>query len=99
MEKSGMLKLVVEIEVGDMTADDVDKLTYSSDVMKSRQYVSQAPSSSNLSISYPLNDIPSTVNHNAYMASSLIPQIDYAPTVHQHSKLQPPKTGLVVLVF
>nr|GEU55348.1 retrovirus-related Pol polyprotein from transposon TNT 1-94 [Tanacetum cinerariifolium] len=63
------------------------------------QYVSQAPSSSYLSISYPLNDIPSTVNHNAYMASSSIPQIDYAPTVHQHSELSSPETGLVVLVF
>nr|GFD60201.1 hypothetical protein [Tanacetum cinerariifolium] len=37
MEKTGMWKLVVEIKVGDMTADDVDKLTCSSDVMKSRQ--------------------------------------------------------------
>nr|GEZ05011.1 hypothetical protein [Tanacetum cinerariifolium] len=46
------------------------------------QYVSQAPSSSNLSISYPPNDIPLTVNHNTYMASSLIPQINYALTVH-----------------
>nr|GEX99722.1 hypothetical protein [Tanacetum cinerariifolium] len=63
------------------------------------QYVSQAPSSSNQSISYPLNDIPSTVNHNAYMASSLIPQIDYAPTVHQHSELSSPEIGLVVPVF
>nr|GFC72392.1 retrovirus-related Pol polyprotein from transposon TNT 1-94 [Tanacetum cinerariifolium] len=51
------------------------------------QFVSQVPSSLNLSISYPLNDIPLTVNHNAYMASSLIPQIDYALIVHQHSKL------------
>nr|GFA79804.1 hypothetical protein [Tanacetum cinerariifolium] len=63
------------------------------------QYVSQAPSSSNLSISYPLNDIPSTVNHNAYMASSSVPQIDYAPTVHHHSELSSPETGLVFLVF
>nr|GEX90291.1 hypothetical protein [Tanacetum cinerariifolium] len=47
-----------------------------------RQYVSQAPSSSNLSISYPLNDMSSTINFNAYMTSSLIPRIDYAPTVH-----------------
>nr|GEW09351.1 retrovirus-related Pol polyprotein from transposon TNT 1-94 [Tanacetum cinerariifolium] len=62
-------------------------------------YVPQVPSSSNLSISYPLHDIPSTVNHNAYMASSLIPQIDYALTVHQHSDLSSPKTVLVVLVF
>nr|GEW12989.1 ribonuclease H-like domain-containing protein [Tanacetum cinerariifolium] len=44
------------------------------------QYASQAPSSSNLSISYPPNDIQSSVNHNAYMASSLIPQMEYAPT-------------------
>nr|GEW73218.1 hypothetical protein [Tanacetum cinerariifolium] len=33
------------------------------------------------------------------MASSSIPQIDYAPAVHQHSELSSPKTGLVVLVF
>nr|GEY21508.1 hypothetical protein [Tanacetum cinerariifolium]GEZ07179.1 hypothetical protein [Tanacetum cinerariifolium] len=59
------------------------------------QFVSQAPSSSlNLSISYPMNDIPSTVNHNAYMASSLIPQIDYAPTIHQHSEYSSPETRL-----
>nr|GFB66778.1 hypothetical protein [Tanacetum cinerariifolium] len=63
------------------------------------QYVSQAPSSSNLSISYLLNDIPSTVNHNAYMASSLIPKIDYALTVHQYSELSSPETRLVFLVF
>nr|GEV46062.1 putative reverse transcriptase domain-containing protein [Tanacetum cinerariifolium] len=63
------------------------------------QYVSQAPSSSNLSISYPLNDISSIVNHNAYMASSSIPQIDYAPTVPQHSEFSSPKTGLVVSVL
>nr|GFC04206.1 hypothetical protein [Tanacetum cinerariifolium] len=35
-------------------------------------------SSLNLSISYPMNETSSTVNHNAYMASA--PQIDYAPT-------------------
>nr|GEW12058.1 ribonuclease H-like domain-containing protein [Tanacetum cinerariifolium] len=63
------------------------------------QYVPQAPSSSNLSISYPLHDILSTVNHNAYMTSSSIPQIDYAPTVHHHSELSSPETRLVVLVF
>nr|GEX54463.1 hypothetical protein [Tanacetum cinerariifolium] len=37
MENTSMWKLVVEIEVGDMTADDVDKLTCSSDVVKSRK--------------------------------------------------------------
>nr|GEU75291.1 retrovirus-related Pol polyprotein from transposon TNT 1-94 [Tanacetum cinerariifolium] len=50
------------------------------------QYGSQAPSSSNLSISYPPNDIQSSVNHNVYMASSSIPQMEYAPTVHLQSE-------------
>nr|GEY91848.1 retrovirus-related Pol polyprotein from transposon TNT 1-94 [Tanacetum cinerariifolium] len=63
------------------------------------QYASQAPSSSNLSISYPPNDIQSSVNHNVYMASSSIPQMEYDPTVYQQSEFSSPKTGLVVLVF
>nr|GEZ03440.1 hypothetical protein [Tanacetum cinerariifolium] len=63
------------------------------------QYASQAPSSSNLSISYPPNDIQSSVNHNVYMASSSIPQMEHAPTVHQQSEFSLPKTGLVVPVF
>nr|GEW35611.1 hypothetical protein [Tanacetum cinerariifolium] len=63
------------------------------------QFVSHGPSSSNLSISYPVNDTSSTVNHNAYMASSLAHQIDYAPMVHHSSEYSPPKTRLVVLVF
>nr|GFA05218.1 hypothetical protein [Tanacetum cinerariifolium] len=63
------------------------------------QYASQAPSSSNLSISYPPNDIQSSVNHNVYMASSLIPQMEYATTVHQQSEFSSPETALVVLVF
>nr|GEX54423.1 hypothetical protein [Tanacetum cinerariifolium] len=62
-------------------------------------YASQAPSSSNLSISYPPNNIQSSVNHNAYMASSSIPQMEYAQTVHQHFELSSPETRLVVLVF
>nr|GEX85401.1 hypothetical protein [Tanacetum cinerariifolium] len=63
------------------------------------QFVSQGPSSSNLSITYPVNDIPLTVNYNAYMASSLAPQIDYAPIAHHPSEFSSPKTGLVVPVF
>nr|GEZ05595.1 hypothetical protein [Tanacetum cinerariifolium] len=63
------------------------------------QHVSQTPSSSNLSISYPLNDIPSTVNHNAYMTSSSAPQIDYAPIVHHPSEFSSPETGITVPVF
>nr|GFC76424.1 hypothetical protein [Tanacetum cinerariifolium] len=49
--------------------------------------------------SYPVNDTSSTVNHNAYMASSLAPQIDYAPMVQHSSEYSPPEIGLVVLVF
>nr|GEW66982.1 hypothetical protein [Tanacetum cinerariifolium] len=61
------------------------------------QFISQGPSSSNLSISYLVNDIPSTINHNAYMASSSAPQIDYAPIAHHPSEFSSPETGLVVL--
>nr|GEV15921.1 hypothetical protein [Tanacetum cinerariifolium] len=61
------------------------------------QFVSQGPSSSNLSTSYPVNDTSSIVNHNAYMASSSAPQIDYAPMVQHSSEYSPPETGLVVL--
>nr|GFA34560.1 hypothetical protein [Tanacetum cinerariifolium] len=45
----------------------------------SSQFVSQGPSSSNHSIFYPVTDTSSIVNHNAFMASSSAPQIDYAP--------------------
>nr|GEY12747.1 hypothetical protein [Tanacetum cinerariifolium] len=61
------------------------------------QFVPQGLSSSNLSISYPKNDTSSTVNHNAYMAST--PQIDYAPIAHHPSEFSSPETGLVVSVF
>nr|GEV47017.1 hypothetical protein [Tanacetum cinerariifolium] len=46
-----------------------------------------------------MNDISSTVNHNAYMASSSAPQIDYAPMVHHSSEFSSPETRLVVPVF
>nr|GEY26977.1 hypothetical protein [Tanacetum cinerariifolium] len=60
-------------------------------------FVSQESSSSNILISYPMNDTSSTVNHNSYMASA--PQIDYAPIAHHPSESSSPKTGLVVQVF
>nr|GEV30310.1 putative reverse transcriptase domain-containing protein [Tanacetum cinerariifolium] len=72
--------------------DEFDKFAY-------RKGESLPPSSSNLSISYPPNDIQSSVNHNVYMASSSIPQMEYAPTVNQQSEFSSPKTGLVVPVF
>nr|GEZ37829.1 hypothetical protein [Tanacetum cinerariifolium] len=61
------------------------------------QFVSQGSSSSNLSISYPMNDTLSTVNHNAYIASA--PQIDYALIAHHPLEFSSPETGHVVLVF
>nr|GFB98536.1 hypothetical protein [Tanacetum cinerariifolium] len=65
----------------------------------SPQFVSQGPSSSTHSISYPVPDTSSLVNHNAYVASSSAPQIDYAPMVQHSSDYSPPETGLVILVF
>nr|GEZ20829.1 hypothetical protein [Tanacetum cinerariifolium] len=53
-------------------------------------------SSSNLSISYPMNETSSTINHNAYMASA--PQIDYAPSAHHQLEFSSPETRLVVPV-
>nr|GFA75516.1 hypothetical protein [Tanacetum cinerariifolium] len=51
------------------------------------------------SISYPVTDTSSLVNHNAYMASSSAPQIAYAPMVQQSLEYSPPEAGLVVPVF
>nr|GEV18943.1 integrase, catalytic region, zinc finger, CCHC-type, peptidase aspartic, catalytic [Tanacetum cinerariifolium] len=61
------------------------------------QFVPQESSSSNISISSPMNDTSSIINHNAYMASA--PQIDYALIAHHPSEFPSPETGLVVLVF
>nr|GEZ00111.1 hypothetical protein [Tanacetum cinerariifolium] len=57
------------------------------------------PSSFTHSISYPVTDTSSLVNHNAYMASSSAPQVAYAPMVQQSLEYSPPEAGLVVLVF
>nr|GFB48209.1 hypothetical protein [Tanacetum cinerariifolium] len=54
-------------------------------------------SSPNLSISYPVNNTSSTVNHSAYMASA--PQIEYAPIAYNMSEFSSPEAGLVVPVF
>nr|GFA26369.1 hypothetical protein [Tanacetum cinerariifolium] len=57
------------------------------------QFVSQGSSSLNLSISYPVNDTSSTVDHSAYMASA--PQIEYSPIAYNPSEFSSPETGLV----
>nr|GFA71161.1 hypothetical protein [Tanacetum cinerariifolium] len=62
-------------------------------------YGSHAQSSTPLSITYPLNDFQSSVHHNIYNPLSSIPQLEYAPSVHQQSDFSQPDTGLIVLVF
>nr|GFD19157.1 hypothetical protein [Tanacetum cinerariifolium] len=54
------------------------------------QFVSSGPSSLTHSISYPGTDTSSLVNHNAYLASSLAPQIAYAQMDQQSSEYSPP---------
>nr|GEV75301.1 reverse transcriptase domain-containing protein [Tanacetum cinerariifolium] len=63
------------------------------------QFVASGPSSLMQSISYPGTDTSSLDNHNAYLASSLAPQIAYAQMDHQSSEYSPPEAGLVVPVF
>nr|GEX23081.1 hypothetical protein [Tanacetum cinerariifolium] len=63
------------------------------------QFVLQGPSSSTHSITYLITDTSSLVNHNAYMASSSAPQIDYALMVQHSLEYSQPETGLVVSVF
>nr|GEV22567.1 reverse transcriptase domain-containing protein [Tanacetum cinerariifolium] len=61
------------------------------------QFVLQGSSSQNLSISYPVNDTSSTVNHSVYMASA--PQIEYALIAYNPLEFSSTETGLVVPVF
>nr|GFA84028.1 hypothetical protein [Tanacetum cinerariifolium] len=63
------------------------------------EYASQAQSSTPLSITYPSNDFQSSVNHNVYNLLSLIPQMEYAPAVHQQSEFSQHDIGLFVPVF
>nr|GEW86162.1 hypothetical protein [Tanacetum cinerariifolium] len=60
------------------------------------QFVLQRPSSLTQSISYPVTDTSSLVNHNAYIASSSAPQIDYAPIVQQSPGGAPGKQRVIV---
>nr|GEY88172.1 hypothetical protein [Tanacetum cinerariifolium] len=62
-------------------------------------YGSHAQSSTPLLITYPSNDFQSSVHHNVYNPSSSIPQVKYAPSVHQQSDFSQPDSGLIVLVF
>nr|GEX16023.1 hypothetical protein [Tanacetum cinerariifolium] len=62
-------------------------------------YASQAPSTTPLSQTYPSNDFQSSVNHNVYNPSSLMPHVEYASAVYQQYEFSSLDTGLVVPVF
>nr|GEX76572.1 hypothetical protein [Tanacetum cinerariifolium] len=66
---------------------------------ESSRYGSHAQSSTPLSITYPSNDFQSSVHQNVYNPSLSIPQVEYAPSVHQQSDFSQPDTGLIVPVF
>nr|GEU45203.1 hypothetical protein [Tanacetum cinerariifolium] len=63
------------------------------------KYVSHAQSSTPLSITDPSNDFQSSVHHNVYNSSSSIPQVEYAPSVHQQSDFFQPNSSLIVPGF
>nr|GEV89719.1 hypothetical protein [Tanacetum cinerariifolium] len=62
---------------------------------QSSQYVSHVQSSTPLSITYPSNDFQSSVHHNVYNPSTSIPQVKYAPSIHQQSDFSQPDSGLM----
>nr|GFB56049.1 hypothetical protein [Tanacetum cinerariifolium] len=66
---------------------------------QSSQYGSHAQSSTPLLITYPSNDFQSSVHHNLYNPSSSIPQVEYAPSVHQQYDFSQLDTSLVIPVF
>nr|GEW01286.1 integrase, catalytic region, zinc finger, CCHC-type, peptidase aspartic, catalytic [Tanacetum cinerariifolium] len=92
------LKVSISAEVHDNQPKAVDATEYGSPYQSS-QYGSHAQSSTPLSITYPSNDFQSSVHHNVYNASSSIPQVEYAPSVHQQSDFSQPDSGLIVPVF
>nr|GEY04798.1 hypothetical protein [Tanacetum cinerariifolium] len=93
-------KFVIDVKlVRDLHTKNVDELHayLGQHEYHANEYPLQAQSSTPLSITYPSNDFQSSVHHNVYNPSSLIPQVEYAPSVHQQSNFSQPDTGLVVL--
>nr|GEX46712.1 retrovirus-related Pol polyprotein from transposon TNT 1-94 [Tanacetum cinerariifolium] len=90
-----------ERELRDLHTTNVDQLhAYLGQLeYHANEYPSQAQTSTPLSITYPSNDFQSTIHHNVYNPSSTIPQVEYAPSVHQQYDFSQPDTGLVVPVF
>nr|GEW87005.1 hypothetical protein [Tanacetum cinerariifolium] len=94
-------KFVTDVKlVRDLHTTNVDQLHayLGQHEYHANKYASQAQSSTPLSITYPSNDFQSSVNHNVYNPSSLIPQVEYALAIHQQSEFSQPDIGLVVPV-
>nr|GEU57816.1 hypothetical protein [Tanacetum cinerariifolium] len=95
-------KFVTDVKlVRDLHTTNVDQLHayLGQHEYHANEYASQAKSSTPLSIIYPSNDFQSSVYHKVYNPSSSIPQVEYAPLVHQQFDFSQPDTGLVVPVF
>nr|GEZ28034.1 integrase, catalytic region, zinc finger, CCHC-type, peptidase aspartic, catalytic [Tanacetum cinerariifolium] len=95
-------KFVTDVKlVRDLHTTNVDQLHayLGQHEYHANEYASQAPSSTRLLLTYPLNDFQSSVNHNVYNPSSSMPHMEYVPAVHQLTEFTPPNTRLVVLIF
>nr|GEV76958.1 hypothetical protein [Tanacetum cinerariifolium] len=95
-------KFVTDVKlVRDLHTTNVDQLHayLGQHEYHANEFASQAQSSTPLSITYPSNDFQSSVHHNVYNPSSSIPQVEYAPSVHQQFDFSQPNNGLVVPVF
>nr|GEV51144.1 retrovirus-related Pol polyprotein from transposon TNT 1-94 [Tanacetum cinerariifolium] len=95
-------KFVTDVKlVRDLHTTNVDQLHayLGQHEYHANEYASQAQSSTPLLITYPSNDFQSSVHHNVYNPSSSIPQVEYAPSVHQQSDFSQHDTGLFVPVF
>nr|GEX87211.1 hypothetical protein [Tanacetum cinerariifolium] len=95
-------KFVTDVKlVRDLHTTNVDQLHayLGQHEFHANEYGSHVHSSTPISITYPSNDIQSSVHHNVYNLSSSIPHVEYAPSVHQQSDFFQPYTGLVVPVF
>nr|GEU85742.1 hypothetical protein [Tanacetum cinerariifolium] len=98
-------KFVTDVKlVRDLHTTNVDQLhaylgQHEYHANESSQYGSHAQSSTPPLITYSSDDFQSSVHHNVYNPSSSIPQVEYAPTVHQQSDFYQLDTGLIIPVF
>nr|GEW64898.1 Gag-Pol polyprotein [Tanacetum cinerariifolium] len=95
-------KFVIDVKlVRDLHTKNVDQLhAYLGQYeFHENEYGSHAQSSTPLLITYPSNNFQSSVHHNVYSPSSSIPQVEYAPSVHQQSDFSQLDFGPIVPLF